>query len=87
MIMEETASTPGASTFCQRMTHNFAQDSVFNKVCIEKMGLAALARRRLHSKEQRWNELRDHFTFPELDRLAVTNYLIDRGRFVVRQWK
>ena len=84
MIMEETASTTGASTFCQRMTHNFAQDSVFNKVCIEKMGLA---RRLLHSKEQRWNELRDRFSFPELDRLVVTNYLIRRGWLVVRQLK
>ena len=84
MIMEETASTTGASTFCQRMTHNLAQDSLFNKVCIGKLGLA---RCRLHSKEQRWNKLRDRFSFPELDRLVVTNYLIRRGWFVVRRLK
>ena len=34
--MKETASTTGASPFCQRMTHNLAQDSLFNKFASEK---------------------------------------------------
>ena len=84
MIMDETAATSGASTFCQRMTHNFAQDSLFNKVCIRKMGLH---KRQLHRKEQKWNELRDHFSFPELDRLVVMNYPVRRGWSVIRQLK
>ena len=84
MIMDETAATTGASTFCQRMTHKFAQDSLFNKVCVRKMGLD---RGRLHSKELHRNELGDRFSFPELDRLVVMNYLVRRGWSVNRQLK
>ena len=36
MIMEETASMTGDSTFCQRMTHNLAQDSYLIKFASEK---------------------------------------------------
>ena len=39
-------------------------------------------RRRFYSKEQGRNELRDSLSFPELDRLVVTNYLIKTGWFV-----
>ena len=73
MIMEETASTTGltgASTFCQRMTHNLAQDSLFNKVCSRKM---CLARCNLHRKGGRENEKSDSSSFAELGRLVRMN--------------
>ena len=70
MIMEETASTTGASTFCQRMTHNLAQDSLFNKVCMRKM---CLARCNLHRKEGRENEKSDSSSFAELGHLVRMN--------------
>ena len=82
--MEETAFTVGSFIFCQRMTHIFAQDAFFNKVHMRK---TCLARRRLHSKDQRRNELRDSFSVPELDRLIEMNYPVRRGWSVVRRLK
>jgi hypothetical protein len=81
MEMEEAASTILSTPFCHRMTHNTAQDAVFNKCHRRKY----VARCRLHRKEGSQNAQRDSTSFPELDHLVRMNNQIRIGWFVVRQ--
>jgi hypothetical protein len=68
--MEETASTNIYSTFCHRMTYNFAQDPFFfNKGKREKCFLQC----DLPRKENRQNEKSDSFSFDELGSLVRMN--------------
>ena len=60
----------GSCTFCDRMTHNFAQDAFFNKHHRRKM---YLTRRLLRMKKQNQNKQRDYLRFLELDRLVRMN--------------
>ena len=71
MEVEDTASTMEYSALCHGMTPNFARDEFFNK---DHMKNLCLARRRLHSKEHRLNDLRDHLSFPELDRIRQISH-------------
>ena len=77
-----TASMMESSALCHRMTHNFARDSFFNKDHMKKL---CLARRRLHSKERRLNEQRDHLSFPERYMLIRMIYPIRIDRFHVME--
>jgi hypothetical protein len=68
--MEETASTNICSTFCDRMTNNFAQDPFFDKHQREKM---CLGRCSPPKKNGRQNEESDSSSFAELGGLVRMN--------------
>ena len=82
--VDDTASTMESSALRHRMTHNFARDEFFNKLYRKKL---CLARRRLHSKERRLNEERDHLSFAEHFMLIRMIYPIKIDRFHVTESK
>ena len=82
--MDETASTNLSTSFCNRMTHYFSQDTFINKRERRKM---CLARCRLHRKEGWQKDKWDHSSFPELEMLAMMNNQIRISWFVGRGFK
>ena len=84
MEVEDTASAMESSALSHIMTHNFARDELFNKLYRKKL---CLARRRLHSKERRLNEERDHLSFAEHFMLIRMIYLTIIDRFHVKESK